>query len=110
MQLTSLAAPGTPGEFHGCVVVDAHLAREPDGTPIYAPVWTYMLARMADAAICMGDINNDGRVGLADLSILLANYGSGPDAFALQGDLDNDGDVDLTDLSRLLADFGSVCP
>ncbi len=41
--LTSLAEPGEPGAYHGCVVVDEQLARAADGTPIYRPVWETML-------------------------------------------------------------------
>lgn len=29
---------------HGCIVVDARLTRLPDGTPIYKPVWEYLLS------------------------------------------------------------------
>ncbi len=52
-----------------------------------------------------GDLDGDGDVDLADLSILLAHYGqSGTPA---DGDLDGDGDVDLGDLSILLANYGT---
>ncbi len=43
------------------------------------------------------DLNGDGTVDLADLSILLSSFGNGPD-----GDIDGDGHTDLADLSRLL--------
>ena len=53
-----------------------------------------------------GDVNNDGSVNLADLSILLANFGkSGMNRG--QGDLNEDGSVNLSDLSTLLTRFGS---
>jgi hypothetical protein len=32
------------GNFHGCVAVDRNLALQADGTPIYKPVWEYLLA------------------------------------------------------------------
>ena len=54
---------------------------------------------------CPGDLNGDGIVDLADLGILLADFGCvapGP----CPGDLDGDGDTDLADLGILLADFG----
>lgn len=55
-----------------------------------------------------GDLNGDRRVDLADLSILVSNFGlSG--AGGEQGDLDSDGDVDIADLSALLNDFGQTC-
>jgi hypothetical protein len=31
-------------ETHGCVVGDARLVRLPDGTPVYKPVWQYLLS------------------------------------------------------------------
>ena len=54
---------------------------------------------------CPGDLDGDGDTDLADLGILLADFGCtapGP----CPGDLDNDGDTDLADLGILLADFG----
>ncbi len=54
---------------------------------------------------CPGDANGDGLVNLADLQVLLFNFGTiGP-----AGDVDGDGDVDLDDLSILLFNFGRVC-
>jgi hypothetical protein len=49
------------------------------------------------------DLNNDSVVNLADMSILLDNYGK---ATSL-GDLNNDGEVTLADLSILLAQYDS---
>lgn len=54
---------------------------------------------------CEGNINLDGRVDLADLSIMLANFGQ-----TGIGDLNGDCTTNLTDLSILLANFGTVCP
>lgn len=62
------------------------------------------------AAPCLGDLNGDGLVDLADLSTLLVSLGTAMDARPDQGDLDLDGDVDLSDLSNLLAVFGAACP
>jgi len=53
----------------------------------------------------VGDLDNDGDVDLADLALLLANYGEGP-----CGDLDGNGSVDLADLALLLANYGHECP
>ena len=57
---------------------------------------------------CVGDIDGDGQVDLADLAILLANYNASDAAFE-QGDINLDGVVDLNDLSVLLAHYGNVC-
>lgn len=59
---------------------------------------------------CTGDLDGDGQVGLSDLAIMLANYGTAAGADPEDGDLDGDGDVDLTDLSELLGLFGTPCP
>lgn len=56
---------------------------------------------------CPGDLTADSRVGLADLVVLLSNFGASADETA--GDLDGDADVDLGDLFILLSRFGSVC-
>lgn len=60
-------------------------------------------------AVCAGDLNEDGLVDLADLTTMLANFGTAGGATAAQGDMDGDGDVDLSDLTALLSIFGSLC-
>jgi hypothetical protein len=54
---------------------------------------------------CDGDLDGDGDTDLADLGILLADFGC-PQPGPCAGDLDGDGDTDLADLGILLADFG----
>ncbi len=52
--------------------------------------------------LCPGDATGDGSVNLADLNLVLANFGSaGP-----QGDVNGSGSVDLADLNLVLANFG----
>ena len=58
---------------------------------------------------CPADLNNDGIVDLADLGILLADFGCTPPGPCL-GDINGDGATDLADLGILLANFGSTCP
>lgn len=54
---------------------------------------------------CPGDANGDGEVNLADLNLVLANFGTaGP-----EGDVNGDGEVNLSDLNLVLANFGSGC-
>jgi len=60
-------------------------------------------------APCPGDIDGDGSVGLTDLAVILANYGTPSGAGPEDGDLDGDGDVDLSDLAILLGAFGTIC-
>jgi hypothetical protein len=54
------------------------------------------------------DINLDGGVDGADLSIMLSTFGSAQPTFS-NGDLNGDGLVDGADLSILLAGFGQIC-
>ena len=49
------------------------------------------------------DFNNDNKIGLTDLSILIYNFGS---TTAPRYDLNNDGKVSLTDLSILISRMG----
>ena len=73
-------------------------------------VGPYDLAfELRHGASCPADLNGDGVIDLADLGILLADFGCvapGP----CPGDIDNDGDTDLADLGILLAEFGNRCP
>ena len=57
---------------------------------------------------CPGDLNGDRAVDLADLGILLADFGC--TGGGCPGDVDGDGDTDLADLGILLANFGQNCP
>jgi hypothetical protein len=54
---------------------------------------------------CTGDVNGDGFVNLADLNLVLGNFGT--ESFL--GDANGDGVVDMTDLSIVLAAFGQKC-
>jgi hypothetical protein len=53
---------------------------------------------------CQADLDGDGQIGLADLTILLSAYGVNN-----QGDLDGDSMTDLSDLTLLLSRFGASC-
>jgi len=61
---------------------------------------------------CVGDINGDGRVDLADLAILLSCYGlcQGDPGYVPEADLEPDGCVNLADLAILLTHYGEICP
>lgn len=64
---------------------------------------------LASAPPCVGDLNGDGVVDIADLSTLLSNFGTLSGATPEQGDLNGDGAVDLGDLTLMLSAFGTVC-
>lgn len=55
-----------------------------------------------------GDVDGDCDVDIADLGIVLANFGM--TGAEIPGDADLDGDVDIGDLGLVLAGFGGVCP
>ena len=59
---------------------------------------------------CPADLNNDGVINLADLGILLADFGCTAGPGNCPGDVDGDGDTDLADLGILLSEFGNPCP
>lgn len=65
-------------------------------------------ATLIISSTCFGDLNGDQVVDLADLSILLGNYGNTGTTYP-QGDLNQDGIIDLFDLSSLLSHFGNPC-
>jgi len=65
--------------------------------------------RVVGEGTCFGDINGDGVVSLADLTTMLANFGTVGSATPEQGDLDGDMDVDIADLANLLSVFGTTC-
>ncbi len=56
-------------------------------------------------APCDGDVTGDDQVNLADLNLVLANFGSS----TTEGDATGDGEVDLADLNLVLANFGDNC-
>jgi hypothetical protein len=58
---------------------------------------------------CLGDVNDDGQVGLADLTLLLFFFGQTSEP-GDGSDIDLDGDIDLQDLQALLFNFGDICP
>jgi hypothetical protein len=64
-----------------------------------------------DECECLGDTNGDELIDLADLTALLAAFGSctGQPNFNAAADIDGDGCVTLGDLTLLLSSFGRVC-
>ncbi|MFI4854853.1 MAG: PEP-CTERM sorting domain-containing protein [Phycisphaerales bacterium JB065] len=59
----------------------------------------------AYGGFCAGDVNEDGFVDLADLNIVLANFGTDN----IAGDANGDGFTNLADLNIVLAFFGDEC-
>ena len=64
---------------------------------------------------CIGDVNRDGRVNVADLLLVLGAYGSSSCAASAPlssatADMNADCSVDVADLLLCLSVFGQVCP
>lgn len=57
---------------------------------------------------CPGDFNNDFSVNVADLTVLLGNFGTAVTP-GTGGDMDGNGVVNVQDLTLFLANFGVVC-
>jgi hypothetical protein len=66
----------------------------------------YLLVNLSKASAPPADINNDGKVDITDLSILLSNY-TKAGTFST-GDLDANGTVNILDLSILLSNYGQT--
>ena len=58
---------------------------------------------------CVGDLDGDGIVDLADLAQLLGHYGMTAGAAYTDGDMNGDGAVTLSDLAALLGVYGRDC-
>lgn len=91
-----------------CDEVNPENPPDPDDPP---PVTLLGLRWKAEfGCLSLADIDGDGSVGAADLSLLLAQWGEVDpglpfDPFAPDADLDGDGAVGAADLSLLLADW-----
>lgn len=86
-RLSSSVAPAVAGQFHNSVVADAVTPRLADGSPVYKPVWQYMLTAPITGAPGAAPSRDDqvfARVstasGEADLMLDIhgATTGSGP--------------------------------
>lgn len=77
------------------------------GAPRHNNVWgsAYVFSMDADSAN-PGDLNGDGVVGVADLLILLVNWGPCADCNDCPADLGGDCTVGVSDLLILLANWG----
>lgn len=93
----------TLGTIAGVLTIYSNAPDEPERVVV-------LTGEVVSAEPCPGDLDDDGFVGLSDLSILLSNFGMPSGATWADGDLDDDGDVDLSDLSELLAVYNTTCP
>ncbi len=79
------------------------------GSVVEAGIDAFEVSTLDCGPDCPGDLDGNSQVNLADLQILLSNYGTMSGAAYEDGDLDGNGTVDLADLQALLAAYGDVC-
>lgn len=91
-----------PGQFANGNVNATSFAS--DHRPV---VFDVRLPTLPAPEACPGDVNQDGFVNLADLNLVLANFGTSP-GIGGSGDANCDGVVNLADLNLILANFGCV--
>lgn len=58
---------------------------------------------------CAGDANRDGAVTIADLAVIVFNWGAVGIPGQLQGDADGSGDIDMRDIDAVISRWGVVC-
>ena len=58
---------------------------------------------------CTGDVNFDGQVNGADMTIILASWGVCPDPLECIADINGDGIVDGADVTQVFGNWGA-CP
>jgi pimeloyl-ACP methyl ester carboxylesterase len=110
-ELSTSVAPAVAGQYHNSVDQDSVTPRGPDGTPVYAPVWRYMIRRVL-GELCSADFNGDGDMGTdVDIEAFFACLaGSCCDTCGLadfNGDGDTGTDTDIESFFRVLA--GGAC-
>ncbi len=93
-----------PGAFGG-LIVNAEITYDRAGTPERYNA-TLFVGPGVGEVVCQGDANNDSTVNLADLNLVLANFGQATS----NGDVTGDGQVNLADLNLVLANFGACNP
>lgn len=112
-----LGAPATPGVY----LLKLEVFAEHPGVQTSEPFWIVFSNdaeaehEAAEAFVeesiaegCAGDVNGDGMVSGADLSVLLSSFG-GCVMNGTSADLNGDGTISGADLSVLLARFGTGC-
>jgi len=104
----ALIAPRYVGVLPDAIVFDRFVVlawgyETSPGTPIVIPA-----SDSITPCFIAADVNSDGFVNGADLSVMLANFGAGVTP-GFDGDANHDGVVNAADLSVLLSQFNTSC-
>ena len=67
---------------------------------------THPFCLEGDTTTCLGDLNSDGVITVADILLVLSDFGCTSNCSA---DIDNDGAVTVADVLALLSLFGQAC-
>ena len=73
----------------------------------WSTTYTFEYSNVVTTTTSLGDANNDGRVDINDLTIVLADFGKTGMNWE-EGDFNEDGKVDINDLTIVLANFGKT--
>jgi hypothetical protein len=111
----SFSAPSTNGTYvFRLSDAVANVIQTLNSPPNFSPVVQASVTLAAPSisfsvggAPCLGDLDNNGTIDIADLAILLSQFGSSGPGFS--GDINNDNTVNIADLALLLSVFGSPC-
>lgn len=101
-----IAAGAGCGRVANFATVNAQFQLE---DPNFSTLLSNTMTWAAQGPLVTGDANGDGSVDLADLNIVLANFGTTASQIGEDGDVNRDGVVDLADLNNTLSTFGSSC-
>lgn len=95
-------AISTRGIYDATLVAWDSNGRYTDSAPV--------VVRFQAGALCPGDANGDGAVGLADIAVLISHWTQATPPAPASADPDNNGTVGLGDIAQVIAHWGQPCP
>ncbi len=83
--------------------------RQGADTMAHAAAFAYVENVLLAPPVCSGDANSDNAVNFADITAVLASFGS-TGVPGIPGDSNRSGTVDFSDITFVLSNWGNVCP